>query len=950
MVTAIDPDHHSARQVVVKFHEGTRIQLRAGRLTFDPTLLTEEDRARMRRNVLTDEQVLADVDRANALIFSQSNVTVTGLFARSEDARDGERATLEADVREELADLDLYFMIVFSAPNVALAESTISQLNALRSVEISYAEPIPAEPAADLAPNTTISVVPDQGYLKKAPGGIDADWSWRLPGGRGVGMRLVDHEGGWTNHHEDLPGTYFFQNGWNSIDPGDRNHGAAVLGVLAAADNGYGATGIVPDVAIGLSSPWRPTFLDTHSTAAAIDNASAALRRGDVLVIEQHYLGYWEGLPPGVDRTASCNPDQFGFLPMEGVQAVFDMVRRATAKGIIVVEAAGNGSMNLDDPFYKGRFDRNVRDSRAIMVGAGLPNTGNAECFTNFGSRVDLQGWGSNVATVGYGAACGDPVRCPADPSLRANGGDPRQFYTKSFSGTSSATPIVAGAAVAVNGSRLADGLPLFNSTVMRGVLRTTGTPQPAADAAIRQIGPLPDLRKALPAVAGRVDEVRADGVARGWAFHSAQPQTSIQVHFYVDGPSDAGTFAGIATARESRPDVNTFFSITGSHGFEFRIPDIFRDGATHTLFAYGINPTSGGANRELQQVLSFNLPKVNGAPNVTIVTPSAGARYRWGYGFLLSATANDAEDGSLPVRWTSDRDGWLGTGTTALTVGYHCPHLSYGKHRITASATDSAGLPAAASVEIEITNDLPTISIVDPANGSEFATGQSVRLHATSDDFNEPGQVLPDGSVVWSSSLLSGALGTGHTLTVTLPAGTHALTVTGTDRGGAVATATVTVVVRDFGDPPPTVVIDNPNEDISVWASSYDPSVGRGYVDVRVSGLAYDEGTDRFGRLGRADVTAHWYGTINGSPYASFGWTEPERATLLCNNRGGLSECFDSYTINRHNVDLRLYTSRCDGFDTYDTTHTIALTGTDAGGNRRTSVRRITVRCPVLN
>ena len=48
---------------------------------------------------------------------------------------------------------------------------------------------------------------------------------------------------------------------------------------------------------------------------------------------------------------------------------------------------------------------------------------------SNFGSRVDVQGWGDSVATLAYGDL------------LMANGSDSRQWYTGSFSGTSSASP-----------------------------------------------------------------------------------------------------------------------------------------------------------------------------------------------------------------------------------------------------------------------------------------------------------------------------------------------------------------------------------------------------------------------------------------------------------------------------------------------------------------------------
>ena len=98
-----------------------------------------------------------------------------------------------------------------------------------------------------------------QGYLNPAPGGIDAVYAWTYPGGGEAGVKLVDVEAGWHLDHEDLPSPneYFFGNGLNL---GDESHGTAVLGVIAARDNGFGATGIVPDASIGWSSSTSPAL------------------------------------------------------------------------------------------------------------------------------------------------------------------------------------------------------------------------------------------------------------------------------------------------------------------------------------------------------------------------------------------------------------------------------------------------------------------------------------------------------------------------------------------------------------------------------------------------------------------------------------------------------------------------------------------------------------------
>jgi hypothetical protein len=150
----------------------------------------------------------------------------------------------------------------------------------------------------------------------------------------------------------------------------------------------------------------------------------------------------------------------------------------------VVVEAAGNGQMNLDAARYNGRFVSPI-DSGAILVGAGGAGDQIPACFTNFGSRLDTQGWGAGVATTGYGV-------------LRANGGDPLQWYTTGFSGTSSASPIVTGAVGLVQSIRRQMGLAPLSSNGMRSLLKTTGTPQAGGGA--MQIGTQPNLRAALAA------------------------------------------------------------------------------------------------------------------------------------------------------------------------------------------------------------------------------------------------------------------------------------------------------------------------------------------------------------------------------------------------------------------------------------------------------------------
>jgi hypothetical protein len=132
------------------------------------------------------------------------------------------------------------------------------------------------------------------------------------------------------------------------------------------------------------------------------------------------------------------------------------------------------------------------------MVGAGAPPNGlfgpdrSRLDFSNYGRRVDCQGWGRGVVTLGYG-------------DLR--NGTPQQQYTAQFSGTSSASPIVTAVCACVQGYVRSHGLQALDCATLRDWLRNTGSPQTDGPngPATQRIGNRPDLRvlfaRAVPLV-----------------------------------------------------------------------------------------------------------------------------------------------------------------------------------------------------------------------------------------------------------------------------------------------------------------------------------------------------------------------------------------------------------------------------------------------------------------
>jgi len=490
-------------RIVVKFKDGASVRLsepakRSGASTdpsltssaqtkpilrFDSGKLSTKDRSLLKKRNLTVQKVSNDLTKVNQILKRPSIQRYDRLFSRSDVELAKDRKIVEEKVNFEAADFSNYYSIKVDDENDTL--NVLDQLNALDSVEIAYLAPIPED--ADVAPPTG-SFTATQGYLNAAPRGIDAKYAWTQNGGKGRGIKIIDIERGWNLNHEDLPNR-FFQNG--IIKGGSsRQHGTAVLGVVVAKKDGAGVDGIVPKARYGVVSAVRQRqFLfirwEDYSVAEAINVAASRLNKGDVMIIEQHARG------PGSNSGCTCNCDQYRYIAMEYWSAEYDAIRAATAKGIVVVEAAGNGGQNLDHSRYNNRFNRSVRDSGAILVGGGSSSRRSPMCWTNYGSRVDLQGWGQNVMTTGYGNKS----------RFRINGSDDDQWYTDGFSGTSSASPVVAGAVAAIQGIRKARGYEPMKPKRLRKLLVDTGTAQGASS---RNIGPLPNLRAAINKIPNR--------------------------------------------------------------------------------------------------------------------------------------------------------------------------------------------------------------------------------------------------------------------------------------------------------------------------------------------------------------------------------------------------------------------------------------------------------------
>ncbi len=395
-----------------------------------------------------------------------------------------------------------------------LVEEVVQRLRSLAAVDLAYRELSANDPGAGSQAGQALSE--DEGYLDDAPVGISARWAWpSLTPGKKV--TVCDLEQGWNLVHQDLnlslpvgpllkdtsgQPVIVYGDNRSPTEGSTGDHGTAVLGQLAAA----GQSGIsVQGTAAGFVSllpashyrsvnshigsvPYAFAGTSGHVAAAIVQalapNANPSLKAGDVLLLEV----------------------QRALLPTEVDEADLDAIRLASAQGVTVVEAAGNGGVDLDGLTVPetgrslARTSSAFVDSGAILVGAAraaLPH--DRAYFSNYGSRVDCYGWGEAVTTCGYGDLAGTTAT---------------NFYTNVFDGTSSASPIIAGAAALVQAlyNQALSGLqtsgtpgPWLTPSALRSLLSDPATGTPQGPNVAGSIGVMPNLRAVLGSGAGLV-------------------------------------------------------------------------------------------------------------------------------------------------------------------------------------------------------------------------------------------------------------------------------------------------------------------------------------------------------------------------------------------------------------------------------------------------------------
>jgi len=340
--------------------------------------------------------------------------------------------------------------------------------------EVEYASLVPRTPVPP--PYDIMPVTENYEYLQDYLGpdpGVNMHYAWSL-GISGENIRIRDIEYGCNTDHEVLnEKNIIIAKGMDiypEISANYTEHGTAVLGIVYGHNSDFGNKGMVYGAEeVVLYPEWQSSgYNRVYAISQAIENSKA----GDIIIYEMQTIAY---------NDDASQP----YVPAEFINVIWDLTKAATDAGIIIIAAAGNGAQNLDSQYFNEYNNRG--NSGAIIVGAGTNDTNHAPLpFTTYGSRVDVQAWGTNVFTCGN---LGDFFQI---------GNDFNQAYTM-FSGTSSATAIIAGCVVALQSYYYSMMGEYLTSREMRNLLVNTGIPQ--TQKLSKQIGSFPNIQNAIIAI-----------------------------------------------------------------------------------------------------------------------------------------------------------------------------------------------------------------------------------------------------------------------------------------------------------------------------------------------------------------------------------------------------------------------------------------------------------------
>jgi subtilisin family serine protease/chitodextrinase len=534
-------------------------------------------------------------------------------------------------------------------------------------------------------------------------------------------------------------GTHGFDAIAKTCDPMDEyNHGTHVAGTIGAVgNNGVGITGVNQTASI-----MALKFMDATGSGTLEDAINAI----DFAIQVKQALG------AGANVRVLSN--SWGWNG-EASQALLEEINRANSSEMLFVAAAGNGgddyvSDNNDaSPFYPASYDA----PNLITVAATNSNDLLAS-FSNYSStRVHLGAPGVLVLSTIMGGS-----------------------YDW-WSGTSMATPHVAGAAALVL-SRCSLDTAGIRTNILNNVdpvgslsgITTTGG-RLNVNKAIRACANLsapPTIELSSPydgmtyptysSVVLQANASDSDGVVS-------------RVDYYVDGKLIDSAQASPYTAHWYATEVG-----------EYTLTGVATDNT-------GMTTTSRPIKITINETIIPEpepTPTPNQAPTVSLTSPSNGATYNAPATMTISANASDTDGTVSKVQFYSNNQ-LIGTATASpYSIAWN--NVAAGSYTLQAIVTDNGGIAVGSQVISIKINQPPVASAGGPYNG---VAGNALQ-------FNGGGSRDQDGMItLYQWNFGNGNSATGATPSYVYPtAGTYNVTLTITDNNGATNSAKTTAVI----------------------------------------------------------------------------------------------------------------------------------------------------------
>jgi hypothetical protein len=580
----------------------------------------------------------------------------------------------------------------------------------------------------------------DWNYMKSGGNldtGVTKAWSVLAGSGKlGNKIPIAVFDGG-IYRNPDLDGATMYGN-WDTPNPASCGrspcplHGTGTsITAFGRLDNGYGSAGVAAPIArpIVVQSP----NLDVWSIIKYVADAVGALTEGPRIInISAGFV--LPAVPAAVVKPA--------------ISVITFVFRTA---GVLVVVAAGNDGLNLDEEdcfivcWYK-RTSLPCEAGNVLCVGSMNPDQRSRAVFSNYGQNVDIYGPGTVWIP--------DPRNLVGNTNVLVNG-------------TSESSPFVAGAAGLVMAAN-----PGLSASEVEAILLETAHTQNADSVVRRAINVYAAVNRVLgnkpPIIEIRSNPAQTDLLART-ALYSETLDSNYQGFFRVFDPNDDIDSLNVRSDRE-----------TG------RLGESSANGVTYETFETDGPRTltitaTDKAGATTQAFLTLNV--VNSPPEPAQLeqgTLTVGQ----GDELFMNLPIGQPIDKNTPltcdnVRWSAGSNSLITDQGSSVGCQAIAVFSEQGTRQVTVTVTDAQGLATERVFDVNVTAPsavkLPKVGFIEVAGIQRNSIIQDTTILNASVPVTNPDNIAVSYSWSWQNNplpngyigFLAGDVATTPTLTV---------------------------------------------------------------------------------------------------------------------------------------------------------------------------------------